>query len=149
MLMHCNIPIIPHQIKILITISPIRWNVIDVIDPIHIRQIILIVKDRRVPISIRGEDTMGKRVHFFVCRWSHVKVGKSVLKLKREKISVTRNDALTTVENLGLIENLLFEVLELTRRVDGLSLSMVGILVHDQHNFAFMRLDLTSHSTNT
>ena len=105
-----------------------------------------VVQRRRSPDSIRGEDNVWEQAIFIIGGWTHIHVGKSITIRERDVEAVRGDDALETASSTRSFVNESAKGLELCSGVNGVTSTIVGILVEDHNDRASVGVDESSSS---
>jgi hypothetical protein len=100
-----------------------------------------VVHGWRVPDSVSGQKDVREWIIFRVGRRAHVNVGQTRTVGERDMIAARSDDALETAVMTRSLVDESTKRAELSSRMNGVALSVVGILVHDGNNGTAMGLD--------
>jgi hypothetical protein len=103
-----------------------------------------VVEARRRPDGVGGEQDVRKSSELAVGRWTHIHIWKTGTIGEGYVITIRRDDALLSTMAPGGIMDKIAKSSELTSGVDGMPLSIVGILMKDEDGRTLMSLDEAS-----
>ena len=101
----------------------------------------VMVQYRWVPISITSQDHMSQGIPFIISVGPHFNIRQTTFNIQGNDIAIKSFDVLLATNLNRPIIHKLFVPFELTRRMDSLSFTSVGILVHNGNDFTTLCFD--------
>ena len=124
-----------------------RSNVVDGLRPVRIIRN-NVIEHGWVPFSIRSHHNIIEFFEFPVSRRSKFEVGQAFLDIQWDSVVIVGSDVLQAANFHGSIIDVIFKMLDLTTRMDGLTRADDSALMKDAYNGTSVGLDNTGGGTD-